>query len=1284
MTNLAPVLSTTSVPAVPQPRGLLFGEVGPGDLHAGLAGHGIGDIHTAKAPPPNPNGTLGRRQRSFSYTDAEPSSPSDWYRNVTGEHEGTGAVGANVIPSAPKHVRSRSELGFTKPVQQQSKSARSLRPKPRLDTSVLPSTSKIPVSVRKYSTPSSSSSPNSTRSNSPSTVRKPFPHGKKINANQNQRTKTPSPLAAPAIKRPHKPSAISANGSTRLNAFISAPLPKLSPPLRSSRPRQPVSSASTISSRVKAIERDKSPTKRDPRANAKGNEPSRRRKISLGPIDYESRREQIKLSYTKSIRENEARAVTRKAAQERKRREEAKALVAQVAATEASKHEEEVQIELAEEDVQILAEGERTAPEEPISVRITTPDLTMGNTASVEVHTSDLPHLQTVTTNLGANEVHMVSGETVHEKDSPTLGMPGSFPSAEVARDEEDAPHSAVSNTTEFDAEPQTDPPVQECIAVTTQDSHGVDDYHQPISQKAEYRSPFEDEAAADDGLSIQIALDTSAELLTAPGDVSEASDSVNPSQEVPSTYQEPYEVRPSHSPSYETKVTILGSGGVFSLPALDTHDCGAEALAPGQQEPGSSNGQDHPYTASITIPDTDPAEKAAEQTEPSSGLSEIAEFFVGPALKYQGQRQEFTDPQVHADTEVEEMSSAQQDSEDLRYSLDSKRTLETHRSLTVPRTSESMNRASQTTVWTDFSMNSQDSSSGYNPLDQDPQRVAFTWREELADSETDSRSESYHLNRSSMAMAHSRDVSPRGTYREPDLYEPQHQLPEIDTGEEFGTAILSSKSGMGSAAIPVLPSHAPPPPPSDDASYHDVMTSAAPSEYYDDTRPNSYVDNERDHHRLVLVDSLKRESDYFAPTESASRSMDQGSLATSEEQEPYSQMTSQQTLVESINVEQIIDIPAKERKRLFTRLETIKELIDTETFFIRDMNIVEEIYKGTAEACPKLDDKTIKLIFRNTNKIIQFHSAFLVELKEGVSSIYIPRTHRHVQKDTCASGDGSPLARAPTAASAQVNDDKDRATSLGPIFIRNIENMKQVHETFLKNSDHASKQLIQIQEDPTVQVWLNECNEVARELTRAWNLDSLLIKPMQRITKYPNLLIQLLHETPADHPDRAALEAAKTAVEDAIEEINKTKKNFELVGQIVSRRRKESDVKAGFARAFGKRVDRLQPASNKPSEDPEYLKLHEKFGDDYLRLQVVLRDVEFYTRQVTDYVHEFLQYLSSIELVMRIQPSPHPEIESKWVRFNVSMRDLEKVALEQHVSNSNRCPHHYTTDMIH
>ncbi|KAI1174953.1 hypothetical protein F4777DRAFT_552025 [Nemania sp. FL0916] len=1276
MTNLAPDSPAASIPPLPQSRGLLFGEVGVGELNTGVAGHGIDDLPARNIGQSSAKGTLGRRQRSFSYTDAEPSSPSDWYRDPREDPGDGSGTGTNAVHKQPHHCRSRSEMGFTKPAPQRSTTPRSSRPKPTLDTS----TSKIPVSIRKYSTPSTSSSPNSTRSNSPSTIRRPFAQGKKAHASHSAGPNVPSPLASPAMKRHNRPSAITPNGNTRLNAYISTPPPKLSPTLRSSRPRQPVSAATTISSRIKAIESDKSSSKRDFKANSKGNEPStRRRKISMGPIDYESRREQIKLSYTKSLRENEARAATKRATQERqerkKRDEEAKILAAQIAAAEALKRqEEERQLELKLEDIHDSADANTTTVIPQILPTIT-PDPMMESPADVESPTLGLPPLQTSSADLllHGKIPSLPHGNTrPQEQGSPELGIPGSFPGADSPEDHDEAPPSAVSNTTEFDIEPQTEPPVQE--ASTTDDinenSNEIDSNSQPNYQKSEYRSPFDDESPADGGLCIEIGLDTSTNSEIIVGKTSESNDDIGTSQEVPVAYQaQAYELVPLIAPSGETKVTILGRDADFTPPVLVAQESKSSSATPEQQDPENIHNDHYGYTP-LKCVENNPNPSDGEQAEPSSGLSEIAEFFVGPSFNRHREHMRSStagEPDASSRADVD-AGSIQQDLHDLRCSLDSKSTPGTRPSLTVPRTSESMNRSSQTTVWTDYSMNSQDSSSGYVPTDQDSQRAAFIWRDALADSETDSRSESYRYSRHSMAISNSRDVSPCGTYPEPELYEPQHRLPELDTGEEFDAAILSHKKSLDSSIIPILPDHSPPPPP-ETAPFHDAVDSAPPSEYYDETRPSSFLHDDRDDQGLGLIDPLKPGIDLFVPSVSNAQSIDQGSLTASEGRPSVSsRLASQQTLVESINVEQTSDMPPKEKKRLYTRLEIIKELIDTETFFIRDMNIVEEIYKGTAEACPKLDDNTIKLIFRNTDKIIQFHSSFLVELKAGVSSIYTPRT-RHVQRDTTTGNDGAPLSSVSTAASGQLNDDKDRETSLGPLFIRNIENMKQVHEAFLKNSDHAAKRLIQIQEDPGVQVWLNECNEVARELTRAWNLDSLLIKPMQRITKYPTLLIQLLHETPADHPDRPSLESAKTALENAIEEINKTKKNFELVGQIVGRRRKESDVKAGLARAFGKRVDKLQAASNRPPEDTEYLKLHEKFTEDFCRLQIVLRDVEEYTVKVTTYVHEFLQYLSSMELVMRLQPSPHPEIESKWVRFNVSMRDIEKIALAQHIS---------------
>lgn len=57
---------------------------------------------------------------------------------------------------------------------------------------------------------------------------------------------------------------------------------------------------------------------------------------------------------------------------------------------------------------------------------------------------------------------------------------------------------------------------------------------------------------------------------------------------------------------------------------------------------------------------------------------------------------------------------------------------------------------------------------------------------------------------------------------------------------------------------------------------------------------------------------------------------------------------------------------------------------------FVRDMNIVEEIYKGIVEVCLKLDDQIVKLVFCNINEIIEFYIGFLVNFKEVVLNVYV------------------------------------------------------------------------------------------------------------------------------------------------------------------------------------------------------------------------------------------------------------------------------------------------------
>ncbi|KAL1892732.1 hypothetical protein Sste5346_006815 [Sporothrix stenoceras] len=687
------------------------------------------------------------------------------------------------------------------------------------------------------------------------------------------------------------------------------------------------------------------------------------------------------------------------------------------------------------------------------------------------------------------------------------------------------------------------------------------------------------------------------------------------------------------------------------------------------------------------------------------------------------------------------------------RSASEPQRTPDTSNSLNLPSLMSPANRSSQQSGWTDFSIESEDARAFLATRDSGPLSANTDSNNGISgDSTIRARTAPPSVlqnqqNQQNLQPRHRRnpyefDSRPTSILEDEqeqsqhdENYDPYEEvppdspgvspldeptstmLPELDTGTNFFIPYLSDDKATG-PHIPVLPDHDPPPIPVSvdgrDSFTENSVRPSSSSAYYDSSRPNSFALGMRDDHD-------GQDSFTFGGTGSADDSM-----YTSPPPTMTMQSSAQASLDlprQSISGATLIDserpsgldgtadgyeadapstrtsgspkktAPSKEQTRLVQRQMVIRELIDTEAVFVRDMNIVEEIYKGTAEACPQLDAKTVKLIFRNTDEIIAFHTTFLVQLKDAVSTVYAPKGGRRSspppREDSILSESGTlnstsaasaaettGLASTTAAASSTTTanttaaeDARDRQTSIGPVFRKNIEQMRVTHEAFLRSSDNAAKRLIQIQEDPTVKLWLTECNEVAQDLTAAWNLDSLLIKPMQRITKYPNLISQLLQHTPEDHPDRPALISARTVLENSILEINKTKKNFELVGQIVGRKRKDSDVRAGFARAFGKRVDKLQVSSNRPPEDQVYTKLNEKFGDDYLRLQVVLRDVEFYTRQVSAYVHEFLQLLSAMELVMRLQPSPYPELESKWARFNVSMRDMEKVALDQHLT---------------
>ncbi|PMB65874.1 Dynamin-binding protein [Beauveria bassiana] len=1033
------------------------------------------------------------------------------------------------------------------------------------------------------SSPASSSGDNTpSRGTSPANLRRPA--STSVQASRitppPSRAKTPtssSKTPTPTIRerRPPPPSLNnSANGNGRRLRSQSITTPNLSPTLRSSRPRQSLTSTSN---------KPKDPgTAKSTRS--KGKEPvQRRRKISAGPIDFEQRREHIRLAYSKSIRESQALEARQRAATQPRRAEQGAS-----AATE-------------------TVNGTADIPPVP---QIPRDAIDQATHVAREATPTPVPATKSATPSIPLTiSPSIANSDSATVEDSPTLGIPGSYPQSSpllppVSKRASMA--SATSEATEFDGEPQTAPPVPaqhlpEVPITLVKPPSPSPAAPAPTSTPTEsdYQYPFSHEQEAQ-----QCAQEHAQSVVQHDGVI------------LPSTSMTLADQLSSAAATSQSPPQQQGPTGLFPRSELgDESDCQSEVeIIQGMQHIA------YPRSEAAT---TDP-DACTEDTDDNDRYERAADF-----------RSDFRySEQLDSKRASTCASSDVSGFDDLQQYASERGSYPVSGTLGIPSPRFRPDRASNQSAWTDFSVDSS------RQLDIIGSEISM-----------DSPTSIHHPAPFSSATSPRQDSFPESSAPRLEKQLPptptDHQLPELDTGEGFSIPYLSPGSSQRLSLLPSPPVHEPPPIP------QTVAGSALHSR-------NSSAIYEASHSTSTLLDSA-RNSEAYMTYANTPRSVDTTSFDTAENDLCKIVGTDS----DSKSLHQDTDAPSeKERHRLVQRRNVIKELVDTEAVFVRDMNIVEEIYKGTAEACPRLDDQTVKLIFRNSHEIIEFHTLFLAEVKAAVASVYVPKGGR------TAKGPQIPTNIEPgTIKSSDISDAGDRETTVGPVFQRHLERMKTVHEGFLRNSDQAAKKLIQIQQDSAVKLWLAECNEVAKDLTAAWDLDSLLIKPMQRITKYPNLIMTLLQYTPQDHPDRERLTTTKDSLETAIIEINKTKKNFELVGQIVGRKHKDTDVKAGFARAFGKRVDKLQSSGSRVPDDPIYVKLNEKFGDDFVQLQVVLRDVEYYTRQVSQYVHEFLQYLSSIELVMRLQPGNFPEIESKWVQFNISMRDLEKVALEEHLA---------------
>ncbi len=103
----------------------------------------------------------------------------------------------------------------------------------------------------------------------------------------------------------------------------------------------------------------------------------------------------------------------------------------------------------------------------------------------------------------------------------------------------------------------------------------------------------------------------------------------------------------------------------------------------------------------------------------------------------------------------------------------------------------------------------------------------------------------------------------------------------------------------------------------------------------------------------------------------------------------------------------------------------------------------------------------------------------------------------------------------------------------------------------YITHHPAALAHLGSLPQTPALAAYHATTRTLAQQLSHAWDLPSLLIKPVQRLLKYALLLHAIIEETPNSHGDKENLRRAKTMVEDVSRAINEGQRRREIVKEV-------------------------------------------------------------------------------------------------------------------------------------
>ncbi|CUA69991.1 Vegetative incompatibility protein HET-E-1 [Podospora anserina] [Rhizoctonia solani] len=220
-------------------------------------------------------------------------------------------------------------------------------------------------------------------------------------------------------------------------------------------------------------------------------------------------------------------------------------------------------------------------------------------------------------------------------------------------------------------------------------------------------------------------------------------------------------------------------------------------------------------------------------------------------------------------------------------------------------------------------------------------------------------------------------------------------------------------------------------------------------------------------------------------------------------------------------------------------RTHALHELLSSERAYASDLALIRDIFLPLAQGKqthfslppnvgslmfpmhkdPPMSAQDVKIVFGNIEEIAAFADELSERLEVALGSV-VP------------SGTG---------------DDR-----VGELFCELAPRMTPMYLAYITRHPAAVARYTQLSTNPTPAMaqYLATTKAMTTSITHAWDIPSLLIKPLQRLLKYPLILQTILEHTPISlgHPDRATLALAKDKTEQVARQVNEGKRRWEVV----------------------------------------------------------------------------------------------------------------------------------------